>query len=68
MVAFLEDGNLILDDNGLPLAFNTTVHNPLDLNPANKQDLPENFIVPLNTPNPEYVGMNNKAKKADIIF
>lgn len=33
MCAFLEEGNLVLDENGLPVAFNTSVHNPLDLRP-----------------------------------
>ena len=68
MCAFLEEGNLVLDDNGLPVAFNTTVHNPLDLRPEMRQNLPDKFIVPLTTANPEYNGMNNKAKGGDIIF
>jgi hypothetical protein len=36
MTALLEEGNLVLDDNGLPVAFNTTVHNPLDLRPESR--------------------------------
>lgn len=66
MCGLLEEGNLVLDDNGLPVAFNTSVHNPLDL--TNRQNLPEKFIIPLVKANPEYDGMNNKAKGADIIF
>lgn len=66
--ALLEEGNLVLDDNGLPVAFNTTVHNPLDLRPEMRQNLAETYIIPLTTNNPEYNGMNNKAKGMDIIF
>lgn len=29
----IEEGSLVLDDNGLPVAFNTSIHNPLDLRP-----------------------------------
>lgn len=68
MCNLLEEGNIVLDDNGLPVAFNTTIHNPLDLRPENRQNLPDNFIVPLATINPGNNGMNNKAKGADIIF
>ena len=68
MCALLEEGNLVLDDNGLPVLFNTSVHNPLELRPEYRQNLAENFIIPLTTANPEYNGMNNKAKGKDIIF
>lgn len=30
MAGLFEEGNLVLDANGLPVAFNTSIHNPLD--------------------------------------
>lgn len=59
---------MVLDDNGLPVAFNTTVHNPLDNRAEMRLNIPETFIIPLTTQNPEYNGMNNKSKGADIII
>ncbi|CAD8204694.1 unnamed protein product [Paramecium pentaurelia] len=67
MAGLFEEGNLVLDANGLPVAFNTSIHNPLDQ--KNRQVLQnEQYIIPLHKPNVEYDGMNNKASGQDIVF
>jgi hypothetical protein len=67
MCALIEKGSLVLDDDGCPAAFNTTVQNPMDPLTEAQKNLPENIITQLTTANPSN-GMSNKARGGDIIF
>lgn len=64
MAAVLFDNNLLLDQEGLPVAFNTTLHDPTSQIQGKGR---ENDILPLVVSNPEFDGMNNKASRSNII-
>lgn len=57
--ALFEEVQLVLDERGRQCAFNTTIHNPLDLNAKGNKSFLNNSME---------VGMSNKASGQDIIF
>lgn len=65
MAAVMFENNLLLDAEGLPVAFNTTIHDP-DSQVISKARI--NDLIPLVVANPEMEGMNNKARANTIIF
>lgn len=64
MAATLFDNQLLLDREGLPVAFNTTIHDPTS-NVQGKGR--ENDTIPLVNANPEYEGISNKSNRSNII-
>lgn len=64
MVAIMFENNLLLDAEGLPVAFNTSIHDP---NSQVYSKARENDLIPLIMANPEMEGMNNKANRTNII-
>ena len=64
MAAVMFDNNLLLDEQGLPVAFNTTIHDP---NSNVQSKAKDTDLIPLVISNPESNGMNNKAARSNII-
>ena len=58
------DNNLLLDSQGMPVAFNTTIHDPNSTITGKGRD---NEPIALVISNPEQQGMSNKASRSNII-
>jgi hypothetical protein len=64
MVAVLFDNNLLVDSQGMPVAFNTTFHDPNSTLSGKGRD---NQTVPLVVSNPEQQGLSNKSGRSNVI-
>jgi hypothetical protein len=64
MAAIMFDNQLLIDDQGLPIAFNTTIHDPTSELVSKAR---ENKLTPLTVSNPEFDGINNKSNRSTII-